>query len=309
MLEREERRGVLDSSASKAWLDLRQTGDLMTRARDRELRRHGISHEYAAVLFLAHHLGRGATPAEIARQRCRRPHTISCVLRGMRRAGLVELCRDLERRNLVRVALTPWGQAAFALSQQPGSVARILGQFTEDEFKALRDMLLKLHRGAAAELGIPARTGVFPGETPDYRLWRLLRCSVDVMLRVRDRELAAQGISIELASVLTVIGHLGDRAIPAEIARRRRRLPNTISHVLIGMERTGLVVRQPCRQQRNRVKVSLTSRGEQVSREVRRGGSVARMFACLSPVELARFNSFLARLREAAAAELNLAAV
>jgi len=308
MLEQEDRQSGLDSPAFKTWVNLRQTSDLMVKARDQDLRRHGISHEYAAVLFLAHHLGRGATPAEIARQRYRRPHTISRVLENMRRAGLVELCRDLDRRNLVRVALTPNGEVAFALSQQTGSVARMLGGFSGDELKALRATLLNLHRGAAAELGVQAQTKGYPGETPDYRLWRLLRRTVDVMTRVRERELAEFGISIELASTLTIINRLGDRATPAEIARQRYRLPNTISHVLIGMERAGLVQRQPSHEQRNRVKVSLTPRGEQVCREVQRGEAVARMFACLSAMELARFHGFLERLRAAAAVELNLAA-
>ena len=307
MSAREAPAGGPDSPASKVWLNLRRTNDLMVKARDQDLRRHGISHEYAAVLFLVHHLGRGATPAEIARQRYRRPHTISHVLANMRRAGLVELCRDLDRRNLVRVASTPKGEAAFTRSQQPGSLARMLGELSGDELDELRGTLFKLHRGAAAELGTRAQTKSFRGETSNYRLWRLFRRTVDVMMRVRERELAAYGISIELASVLAVISRLGDRATPAEIARQRYRLPNTISHVLIGMEASGLVLRQPSRQQRNRVTVSLTPKGEDVSRDVHRGESVTLMFACLSPGETARFDGFLERLRAAAAAELNVA--
>ena len=67
---------------------------------------------------------------------------------------------------------------------------------------------------------------VFPGETATYRLWRLFRRSVDVMTRVRERELAEHNISIEFSSVLAIISRLGDRATPAEIARQRYRLPN-----------------------------------------------------------------------------------
>lgn len=307
MLEQEYPPADDDSPAFATWVNLRQTNDLVIKARDQDLRRYGISHEYASVIFLVHHLGRGATPAEIARQRYRRPHTISRVLENMRRAGLVELYRDLDRRNLVRVALTPGGETSFTQSQQSGSVARMLAGFSGDEREALGDTLLKLHLGAAAALDSLPRTEAFPGETPVYRLWRLFRRSVDVMTRVRERELAGHGISIELASVLAIINRLGDRATPAEIARQRYRLPSTISHVLIGMERAGLVARRQSRQQRNRVQVSLTSRGEQLNREVRQGESVARMFACLPAAELARFNGFLARLRAAAAAEMKSA--
>jgi MarR family transcriptional regulator, organic hydroperoxide resistance regulator len=309
MLEKADRQGESDSPVFRVWVNLRQTNDLMVKARDQDLRRHGISHEYAAIIFLVHFLGHGATPAEIARQRYRRPHTISHVLESMRRAGLVELCRDLERRNLVRVALTPAGEAAFKHSQQSGSVARMLGGFTADEIAALGDILLKLHLGAAAALDIRAQTMVFPGETAAYRLWRLFRRSVDVMTRVRERELANHNISIEFASVLAIINRLGDRATPAEIARQRYRLPNTISHVLIGMERAGLVRRQPSPRQRNRVMVSLTPQGAQVNREVHRAESVARMFNSLSAAELVCLDGFLERLRAAAAAELNPAAV
>jgi len=308
MPEKEERPPEPGSPVSQVWVNLRRTNDLMVKARDQDLRHHGISHEYAAVLFLVHHLGRGATPAEIARQRYRRPHTISHVLESMRRAGLVELCRDLARRNLVRVALTPGGEAAFAYTQQPGSLARMLAGFSAAELDELHGMLLKLHRGAAVELGITAQTKSFSPETPEYRLWRLFRRTVDVMMRVRERELAAYGISIELASVLAVISRLGERATPAEIARQRYRLPNTISHVLIGMEASGLVVRQPNRRRRNRITVSLTPKGEQLSREVHRGETVTLMFACLSPREVARIDGFLERLRDRAALELSTAA-
>jgi DNA-binding MarR family transcriptional regulator len=308
MPEQEDRQRGPGSPASEAWVNLRRTNDMMVKARDLDLRRFGISHEYSAVLFLVHHLGRRATPAEIARQRYRRPHTISHVLESMGRAGLVERCRDLERRNLVRVALTPKGKAVFKHTRQPGSLARMLGGFSADEVNELSGILLKLHQSAAAELGTAPQTRAFRGETPDYRLWRHLRRTVDVMTRVRERELAESGVSIELASVLAVISRLGDRAIPAEIARQRYRLPNTISHVLIGMEASGLVVRQPSRQLRNRVKVSLTPRGEQVNRDVHRGASVTAMFSCLPPEEVTRLNGYLERLRGRAAAELNAAA-
>lgn len=53
---------------------------MFVRARDLELREYGLSHEYAAVLFLSYHLGDSATPTEIARQRYRQPHTISRAL-------------------------------------------------------------------------------------------------------------------------------------------------------------------------------------------------------------------------------------
>ncbi|MFH0942195.1 MAG: helix-turn-helix domain-containing protein [Chloroflexota bacterium] len=71
------------------WILLKRVNDALIKVRNRELRQYDINLEYKATLHAVRRLGDRATPGEIARLRCRRPHTISQVLKNMEKGGLV----------------------------------------------------------------------------------------------------------------------------------------------------------------------------------------------------------------------------
>ena len=85
---------------------LNQATDATLRARQKELDRYGISAAQAAVLFIIQAIGEKATPAEITRWLFREPHSVSGMLSRMEKQGLVRKVKDLDGKNLVRIAMT-----------------------------------------------------------------------------------------------------------------------------------------------------------------------------------------------------------
>ena len=78
------------------WVLLRHTVDAMLRAREKELRKTGISRIQSAVLFIVKNIATPATPLAISRRLLREPHSTSELLSRMAKKGLVKKVKDLE---------------------------------------------------------------------------------------------------------------------------------------------------------------------------------------------------------------------
>ena len=116
----------------------------MHKARARELSQYGITPEEAAVLFVVQTVGRRATPAEISRWLLREPHSISGLIQRMEKEGLVKKVKDLDRKNLVRVALTEKGQQAYYQSAKRDSIHQIMSSISKEERQCIRASLDRL---------------------------------------------------------------------------------------------------------------------------------------------------------------------
>lgn len=127
---------------------------LTFRAREKELQRYNLTPEQAQVLSTAKMLNNQGTPAEISRNLVRQPHTISALVNRMTRRGLVNKIKDLERKNMVRVALTQKGEKALEISIKGGPIRRILGVLDEEERKTFNEYLERIMAKARDELGL-----------------------------------------------------------------------------------------------------------------------------------------------------------
>lgn len=136
------------------WLLLTRARYAVFRAREKELQRYGISPEQAGLLFVVQALGSKSTPAAISRAIMRQPHTVSALVDRMSRKSLVRKVKDLDRRNLVRVALTEKGLKAYEQSTKRGPIHRIMNVLTPEERKNLRIYLEKLMDKARKEIGL-----------------------------------------------------------------------------------------------------------------------------------------------------------
>jgi DNA-binding MarR family transcriptional regulator len=136
------------------WIFLTHTRYAIYRAREKELQRYGVSPEQVGVLFIVKALENRATPAEISRFIMRQPHTVSALIDRMEEKGFVKKLHDLDKKNLVRVALTEKGERAYDLSTKRGPVHRIMATLTQKEREELRKILEKLHEQARKELGL-----------------------------------------------------------------------------------------------------------------------------------------------------------
>ncbi len=136
------------------WLLLTRARYSVFRAREKELQRYGISPEQAGLLFVVQALGGKATPAAISRAIMRQPHTVSALVDRMSKKGLVKKVKDLDRKNLVRVALTEKGLKAYDETIKRGPIHRIMSVLTPKERADFKIYLEKIMDKARKEIGL-----------------------------------------------------------------------------------------------------------------------------------------------------------
>ena len=136
------------------WLLFTHARYAVYRAREKELQILRTSPEHVGVLFLVQALGDKATPAEIARQIIRQPHSVSALIERMAKKGLIKKVKDLERKNMVRVVLTDKGKKIYEASTMRGPIHHIMGELSADEKKQFRKTLGKILTKARKEIGL-----------------------------------------------------------------------------------------------------------------------------------------------------------
>jgi MarR family transcriptional regulator, organic hydroperoxide resistance regulator len=143
---------------------LRNTSDIVVKARNRELRKNGISLEEWGVLSVVNSIAENncqQTPAEISRWLFREHHSVTTLLNRMAKKGLIKTTKDLERKNLVRVTLTDKGEKIFQAGTKANVHERIVSGLSVEEQKQLVRFLYTLRAEAQKELGIE-NTPPFP---------------------------------------------------------------------------------------------------------------------------------------------------
>lgn len=137
------------------WVMLEQAQSAVFAAREKELAQYGISPMKAAVLFIVKNIGSEATPAEIARWILRKSHTVSGLLDRMEKDGLITKAKNLPKKNLVRVTITPKGQKALHQATKREYIRRIFAVIPEKERQQLYDQLEKLRNKGLKLSGFP----------------------------------------------------------------------------------------------------------------------------------------------------------
>jgi MarR family transcriptional regulator, organic hydroperoxide resistance regulator len=135
------------------WVLMRQTRDAMSKARERELEKLGVSSIQAAVLFNIQVIGEEATPAELSRRLVREPHSISGLLSRMEKQGLVRRVKDLPRRNMVRIEMTDKGKEIYDKSIKRLAIHEIMSVLPERAKKELWTYLEELREKAFKTIG------------------------------------------------------------------------------------------------------------------------------------------------------------
>ena len=143
------------------WVLLEQACHMALETRERELIRLGISGVQAAVLFAIKAIGDKATPAEISRWTLRESQSTSAILSRMEKAGLVVRVKDLERKNMVRIAMTEKGERAYRESMKRKSSQKLLSALSDTERQEFRSYLERVRNRALRLLGV-AYKPLFP---------------------------------------------------------------------------------------------------------------------------------------------------
>jgi DNA-binding MarR family transcriptional regulator len=140
------------------WTMLHQTRDAISRLREKELHKLGISTAIAEVMFTIENIGSEATPTKISRRLLREFHSVSSILSRMEKKGFVKKVNDLKKRNTVRVYLTDKGRQVYNEAKKRESILDILSCLSEKDGQQLASSLKKIRDEAIRTLGIEDRT-------------------------------------------------------------------------------------------------------------------------------------------------------
>jgi len=137
----------LDASACYAFLQLLRTGDELLALDDQVLSSFGTRHGRFNLLMMLKHCALGkATPAKLAEKTGVTRATITGLVDGLEKEGLVERCPDPENRRSIQVKLTNAGQK-FLDKVRPGYCrwfTSVVEPLNQDERKLLLGLLEKI---------------------------------------------------------------------------------------------------------------------------------------------------------------------
>jgi DNA-binding MarR family transcriptional regulator len=140
----------------------------------------------------------------------------------------------------------------------------------------------------------------------DFDFWLLLTRARYAVYRARELELLRYGLTPEQAQVLFVIHSLKEDATPAAIARATFLKSHTISAIVERMEKKGLLKKTRDLERKNRVRVSITKKGEEAFKLSSKRGPIHRIFAGVNEKERAQTGKVLEKILFAAGEELGL---
>ncbi|MCD2322780.1 MarR family transcriptional regulator [Sphingomonas sp. IC-56] len=124
------------------------------------------------------------------------------------------------------------------------------------------------------------------------------------MHRLLDRRMSASGASLARTKLLMYVNRHGP-ARAADIAELFTLAPRTVTEALDGMERDGLVVREPDARDRRVKRISITPAGKRAieTTEPMRAKLVDLIFGTLDAQERAQLTGIVEKLSEAVARE------
>ena len=138
-----------------------------------------------------------------------------------------------------------------------------------------------------------------------FALWVMIAQTKDGLLRARTRDYARFGISNERRAVLWVIQNNGGKATPVEIARQLFRELNSVSEMLVRMEKEGLITREKT-SGKSRMVVKLTQKGLEIFGQSLHNETDKRIFSVLTKKQRERLLSYLWKIRGQVLNELGI---
>jgi DNA-binding MarR family transcriptional regulator len=115
------------------WILLFQARDALHKARNKELRKYGISGIEAGTLFYIKILGKKATPVNLSKWLLREQHTVSTLLSRMEKKSLIKRVKDPDRQKGWTIILTDEGEKAYSRSAKRDIFRAAMSPLTKSE--------------------------------------------------------------------------------------------------------------------------------------------------------------------------------
>jgi DNA-binding MarR family transcriptional regulator len=145
----------VDPSAVVPYLAFLFVAREMSNVIETNLAKHGLSHGRFAVMVILWHAPRdaGATPAELAEHCVVTRGTMSGLLDGLEKDGLVERVNRTDDRRMVNVRLTLAGSELLerVLPEHYTRIGRIMRTLNKAERKTLEQLMVKLRSGVRTD--------------------------------------------------------------------------------------------------------------------------------------------------------------
>jgi DNA-binding MarR family transcriptional regulator len=126
------------------WLLLANTRHALYKVSEKQLAQYDISPRQAHVLIMIRLLGNKATLENVAKHVSRAVNSISMLITGMEKKGLIQKIRDVPRTNKIRFEITDKGLRAYHFIINEKSVETIMSILSEEERQQLKLCLNKL---------------------------------------------------------------------------------------------------------------------------------------------------------------------
>lgn len=117
---------------------------MLLKAREKELRPHGITATQAAALFAIEYIGNEATATDISQWLLREHHSVSGLLSRMEKEGLISRSKGFPIRSLARFTLTEKGRQAYYQSAKRTCIHNTMRGLSQEECQLLSSLLKKM---------------------------------------------------------------------------------------------------------------------------------------------------------------------
>ena len=136
------------------WIKLARVRGALYKVREQELKPYALKPEHSLIFFMVKTLKNKATPAEIARQTFRRPHTVSVVINRLVKLGLLSKKNNPKQKNSVIISLTPEGERIYRHARKRKSMIKVISRLSQKEYDQLERCLDVLLKAGGEELGV-----------------------------------------------------------------------------------------------------------------------------------------------------------
>lgn len=135
---------VNEDKQFELWQAFHQTHILVTKARQKELKKYATTTAQAAALDCIHHSRNKANPNQISKWLLLEAQSVSTLLNRMERAGLIRRSQDPDKKNAIRVRMTRKGEELYSQIVKRESIHRMLNSLSSIESEQLMQSLKKL---------------------------------------------------------------------------------------------------------------------------------------------------------------------
>lgn len=265
-------KGIGTLPVRELWSLFDRTRFAIARLRELELSQFGLTIEQASVIYVLTSRGGPMTAKELEDITMRQHHSVSMLVNGMVRMGLVSKEKNpREKRN--RISITDVGRG-LSLSMTNTAIEEAFAALNEKERQQLTGFLDRLLVKARSCLGFDAASIRIGREVisedlslPVRELWSLLDRTRFAISRVRELELLQFGLTVEQSSILHLLSYPGRVTTARMIEDQTMRRQHSVSALIKGMTKMGLVnkVKNPGERQ---YRIILTPSGQSLFEKV-----------------------------------------